>query len=471
MNKKIIFILNFLVISGAVFASTRDYFDSKKIQNYYDTQQPQTAEYYNDLLKGKSILDLSFDEWFYGPNAFADAYYWRSKADEHGIIPKLSYIGNFAGNPSGGMTRGVSNTSSLGLDLGIQLDKLFNEAALSSWSIGNSWSYRWGESLTERRIGNVFNVQQDYGSQTLMLNSIFAQYKSKIFDEYTLLFKIGRFAAGENFITKPIYWMYMNNAFDGTPVGIFKQLEWSSYPSGTWAMFMQIVNEDGIYAKTGVYEILSKEQNSNKNHGMEFGFTNGLGVNVNFEIGWDINHDDSGESPGNISAGLAADWYNAKHNDNPNDYSYFNYTIYAQADYMILNLGSDNHPETPYYIQRAKNQKYRDIKGIVLWGVMQFNPNENLAYMPLFLNGGLLFNGLVPHRKDDVVVLGAAYGKFSEKLTTSERGSYEIALEANYKLQINRFMFLQPNLQYILNVKGGQYPDAIVLGMQYGINF
>ena len=78
--------------------------------------------------------------------------------------------------------------------------------------------------------------------------------------------------------------------------------------------------------------------------------------------------------------------------------------------------------------------------------------------------------GYVKSRADDVLCFGAAYGKYSSDLRDKERGSYEIALELNYKFQINRFSFLQPNIQYIINTKGGEYPNALVLGMQFGLN-
>lgn len=90
--------------------------------------------------------------------------------------------------------------------------------------------------------------------------------------------------------------------------------------------------------------------------------------------------------------------------------------------------------------------------------------------MPYFANGGILFNAPFKSRADDVLCFGAAYGKYSADLRDKERGSYEIALELNYKLQINRFSFLQPNIQYIINTKGGEYPNALVLGMQFGLN-
>ena len=146
----------------------------------------------------------------------------------------------------------------------------------------------------------------------------------------------------------------------------------------------------------------------------------------------------------------------------------FNYTVYIQADYMVWNLGQVKTAK-PRYIVR-KGDRYRDLRGIVLWGAVQYNPNDDVAYMPFFANGGVLFNAPFKSRADDVLCFGIAYGKYSGKLRDYEKNSYEMVLELNYKIQVNRFMFVQPNIQGIINPKGGKYSDAMVLGIQFGFN-
>ena len=456
------------VLSEAIL---QDRFMSEHLDDNSDIPRALTAEYYDNILKDKPFYDMTYKEWFNGPYATGDFFGARSHLEEYGFVPVVSYTGNLAGNPTGGMRQGVTNTSSVNLGFGVNLDTLTGLDSLSGWSIANTWVWRFGESLTKSYIGNAFNVQQNYGSQTMRLYSFFLQYDGKILDDLNLRLKIGRFGAGDNFLSKPIYWMYMNNAMDGNPVGIFKQMRWSAYPSGTWAACAKIFSDDGVYFKAGVYQINSDEMDSMHNHGMDMSFSNALGVNANFEVGWDFNHDDSGKSPGNISAGFAADWYSAAHMDDPLATSPFNCTMYFQADYLIYNMGFHPDSDRPDYIQRAPDQKYRDLRGVVLWGVVQYDPYENLAEMPVFINGGVLLNGLIPYRKDDVICFGAAYGKFSDKLGDPvSRGSYEVILEANYKVQINRFMYVQPDFQYVINPGGGKYSDAFVIGMQFGIN-
>lgn len=472
MNLKKISILVFCLFSVTGFAQQQEFF-SESVYDV-DSEMPlERSKSYYDKLHMQEVYPpfYQFDNWFDGPYALADWGGTRTYLENNGIVPVITYLGNFAANPSGGAHKGATNTSSVNLGVGFDLYKMTKIKALENWSLVNTWVWRFGNSLTTDFIDNEFNVQQNYGSQTMRMQSLFLSYSTDILDGGNFMIKFGRIAAGDNFMTKPIYWLYMNNAIDGNPVGVFKQTKFSAYPGSTWGIMTRIRSGEGYYFKTGVYQINNDEQDSSSMHGLDFSFDGALGVNANFELGWDINHDDSTLSPGNISVGLVADWYSAPHLDNPLETSHFNPVIYVQADYMILNMGLTDR-SNPRAIKRSdRGDLYRDLRGLVLWGVLQYAPEENLARMPWFVNGGLLFNAPFASRPDDVLCFGVAYGKYSSSLTTPERGSYEIMTELNYKYQVNRFFFVQPDVQFIINTKGGEHPNALVLGMQFGMIF
>jgi len=466
--KKLLLSAAFAASISALQAAGRDFFQDPTYDP--DTGMPiaQGPDYYDKIVKEKYIWDLTLDEWFNGPYATGGWCGARSQLEDNGVVPVLNYIGNFATNPTGGRARGATVTSSVNLGLGVDLYKVTGIKELNGWSLSGTFVWRFGNSLTKDYIGNEFNVQQNYGSQNIRLQSLFANYTKDFLDDTRFIFRFGRLAAGDTFLTKPIYWLYQNNAFDGNPVGIFKQMSWSAYPGATWGAFTSVKRSEGQYVKAGVYQINSPKQDSMDMHGFDWSFEEALGVNADFELGWDINHDDSGLSPGNVSAGLAADWYDSPYFSNPAVNSTFSYTVYVQADYMIWNMGSVKGNE-PYYIPR-KDEAYRDLRGLVAWFVAQYNPYEETALMPFFVNGGLLFNAPFTSRADDVICFGVAYGKYSDKLSGIRCDSYETVFELNYKFQINRFAFVQPNVQYILKPSGGEYPNAVVIGMQFGLN-
>ena len=469
-NTKLLLALSVIFAGAAAFANNREYFSVDRYDSRTHMPRAIAKDYSDGYYREYDIHEMDAERWFDGPYATGHWFDVRNFLEDVGIVPNLSYMGNFAANPVGGMRRGVAVSSSFNLGYGIDLEKITGSGALSGWSFNNTWVWRFGDSLTQKYVDNQFNAQQNFGSQTIMLQSLYLSWSGKVFDDANLMVKFGRIAAADNFLTKPIYWLYQNNAIDGTPVGVFNQTRFSAYPGSTWGAMMQL-DKGGYYGKLGVYQINSAQQDDPSEHGFDWSFTKADGVNANVELGWNINHDDSGKSPGNISVGAVLNWYSAPHLDDPNVNSHFNPSFYIQADYMIWNMGFPSRSD-PRTIRRSSAEDvYRDLRGLVLWGVFQYAPYDELAKMPYFVNGGLLFNAPFESRPDDVLVFGVAYGKYSNKLTTPERNSYEMMLELNYKVQVNRFFFVQPGVQYIINTKGGQHPNALILGCQFGMAF
>lgn len=456
-----------LLLAADCFSARRNYF----LDDTFDanTEEPvaHAATYRDRIGTRKYPWDMSFEDWFNAPYAMPMRRY---VLEDRGVVPTVSYLGNFASNPVGGRTRGATVASNVNMDLGIDFGKLTRLKALDGLSLAGTWSWRFGDNLSREYVNNNFTVQQVYGDPVMRWQALYLSYNKDISDDWSVFLKLGRFAAGDNFCASPIYWLYQNNAFDGNPVGIFKQQRWSAYPAGTWAAFAHLEHSGGQYVRAGVYKINTAEQDSPSEHGLDWSFA-GDGVNANFEVGWDFNHDDSQRNPASISAGVALDWYNVPYVYSAATAATFSYTVYVRGDYMLWNLGNPKL-SSPHgsYITRNTSSSYRDLRGLIVWGVVQFNPNEDTAEMPVFVNGGLIFNAPFESRADDVLCFGVAYGKFSDKLVDARRNSHEFALELNYKFQVNRFFFVQPNVQGILNTNGGEYPDALVLGLQFGLN-
>ena len=404
-------------------------------------------------------------EWWHGEYATGDWFGLRTTLADHGITPSLGYSGNFAANPVGGHSQGAAHSASFHLAYAIDFAKLFKNDALNGLTLGNTWVWRFGDSLTHERLGNAFTVQQNYGNQTIRMQSLFLQYYTDV-SWGQLRFKAGRFAAGDEFMTHYYNWLYQNNAIDGNPVGVFYQTRWSAYPAGAWAALLETRTHDGKYVRAGVYQLNTDAQDSEKRHGLDWSFR-GLGVNLNVEAGWDINHDDSGKAPSSFSFGLVSDWYNAPRLDDPDATRRYNCTLYAQGDCMLYNQGLP----TNFDSRKNSDDAYKYLRGLSLWGVVQYAPREDLAKMPLFLNGGLFYRGLLPQRESDLLCFGLAYGHFSRKLTDDRRNRFETMLELNYKYQLTRFASIQPNVQYIIKPSGGQAPNALVLGVQYAVTF
>ena len=93
--------------------------------------------------------------------------------------------------------------------------------------------------------------------------------------------------------------------------------------------------------------------------------------------------------------------------------------------------------------------------------------------------GGLIYKGLVPGRDNDTTAVQMSYAKYSDKLKESQQSAgstspqqYEIALEFTHKIMITKWMYMQPDIQYIVQPGGtGNTADAMVIGFQSGLTF
>lgn len=179
---------------------------------------------------------------------FGDWNGLRTRLEDAGFTPTLSFVTDIAGNPIGGKDQGVTHADNLGLDLLFDLEKL---ASLKGGSFVISMSQRSGSSLSREYIGNVFTVQQVFGGQTFHLIDV--AYQQKLLDD-RFEFRIGRIAAGDDFLVSPYDYLFMQNGFDGNPVGIFLNSPgMTAYPNATWGALLKAKPTERIYIMSGVY--------------------------------------------------------------------------------------------------------------------------------------------------------------------------------------------------------------------------
>jgi carbohydrate-selective porin OprB len=107
-----------------------------------------------------------------------------------------------------------------------------------------------------------------------------------------------------------------------------------------------------------------------------------------------------------------------------------------------------------------------------------FDPDQKIALR--------LFNDLqllkAPDRALQLVettfMLSLIYGHFSRDYAKSQiaKGnggpSYEAVVEFGHRVQATKFLFVQPDFQWVIRPSGtGRYPNAIAAGAEMGITF
>jgi porin len=99
--------------------------------------------------------------------------------------------------------------------------------------------------------------------------------------------------------------------------------------------------------------------------------------------------------------------------------------------------------------------------------------------LPFYFHTGLVYRGLIPTRDNDQLMAAFGLGQYSfyniEAL--QDRGNvnqpnYTAVLEVDYRLQINKWAYVQPYIQYIIQPNGtGAIENATILGFMTGITF
>ena len=160
--------------------------------------------------KFKNDLNLPYGE----RHLTGDPDQYRTKLTETGITPSVTYVTDTVGNPFGGVRQGITYCDNIGLNIDFDLQKL---VGMPGAKINISGSWRNGTSLSNDYIENAFNVQQVFGGQTYKLVDLY--FQQSLWDD-RFNYRLGRIAMGDEFLSSPLYWNYVNNGFDGNPVAI-----------------------------------------------------------------------------------------------------------------------------------------------------------------------------------------------------------------------------------------------------------
>jgi porin len=135
----------------------------------------------------------------------------------------------------------------------------------------------------------------------------------------------------------------------------------------------------------------------------------------------------------------------------------------------------------------AEQQLYRPRggdaeSGVSVYGRISASPSDR-NLIDFYVDGGVIFAGLVPHRPDDKFGVGVVYSRFSDSIQAFDRDvarfsgqpgtlrDFELNVELNYQYQVVPGWLVQPNLQFIAHPSGDASRDAIVVGARSFVHY
>ena len=389
----------------------------------------------------------------------------REELANEGVVFSSTFTTDVLGNVSGGMRQGARFDSSTGWDVNFDLEKF---AGLIGTQFHISGLWRAGQNLSKAVIGNDLVVSTIYGNEQFRFYFL---YLEKDLLDKRLNIRFGRIAAGDDFASSPLYGIYVSNAVDGVPISIPINMFFSVYATATWGARAKYYIDKDFYILSGIYDGDSAVSR-NDMYGFDFSMRLKQGLAFAQELAYAPDKGVGPEGlPGHYKGGI---YYNgAVKRDLYSDINgnscavtgldrkkhIGDYNLYIHADQMI------------YREKGTKDQ------GLTPLAVAAIGPDD-INKFPFFIMGGLVYKGLVPKRDDDVTGFEIVYAKYSDKIKESQVSvgsstqKYEMMFEFTHKIMITKWMYMQPDLQYIISPGGtGDIDDALVLGFQFGLTF
>lgn len=152
--------------------------------------------------------------------------------------------------------------------------------------------------------------------------------------------------------------------------------------------------------------------------------------------------------------------------------------VYYDSERLTeLSTGENAHGTWGAYVlgqQMLYSENSNYTEGLSAYAALSYGP-EDLNKITFMAAGGLSYQGALPGRPLDIFAFNFAYGLFSDDLNEFNRDNgdpvqdYELVLELNYRVQIAHWLYLQPDLQVVINPDGRKdVDDALVLGFAVG---
>ena len=383
------------------------------------------------------------------------------------------YVAEFAGNSSGGLSRGTAYASEL------MVSGTFDLARLAGPGLGTArviLTAREGSSLSANAIGNIFTVQEIYGDgltprlTELSYDQPFAGGKADLY--------AGRINSENDFAASSAYWggialycAYQNNAVCGTPIAAPIDSGYVAYPTSVWGARLKVHPSAWFYAEAGAYEV--NPELALRGNGFRLGTNGDTGTFLPLEIGL-TQTDASGNAEGNVKAG-----------------GYYDTSLAPTAQSQLSHfLANDNPalavvPDDTYrgrfgfwllFDKLISGSAAAHRRGVALFGAVEYGDPQT-SELSVFADGGVIAHGTFAGRDDDTVSLGFAYTDLNPRLraleTSLQNSGFTVPITSQEKvLELNYgtgppWLVLRPGVQYVINPSGEKaIPNALVWALQ-----
>jgi len=385
----------------------------------------------------------------------------RNTLHDKGIDIVGHYVDEFAGNPIGGVSKGVDDAREINVVATFDLDRLLGmKDSLFTMVILK----RSGTSLSVGKVHNLGSIQEIWGGGLDYRLSEMSY--TKTFSKSDTQIKVGWAPPGNDYATDPLNCDYMNNVFCGHTIGLSNNNNFRNYPTGKWGARIRQWLTRKIYGQIGIYR--GNPNDGPHGKGFDTNFS-GKGMLLPVEVGWKtITYN----LPAFYKVGFLLDT-----SSNPD----------VVKDIHGNNAGATGSPFlqhegrwTAYGLidHALYREKVGDAHGLTLIAALAYS-DPDTARFTYTATAGIVQQGIGTRRNDyvaigtGILVLNSRSALYREA-RIAHHGSVgppqtkETIIEADYGMQIAPWALFRPNFQYILKPGGvSNIPNAAAFGATF----
>jgi porin len=360
-----------------------------------------------------------------------------------GITAEYIYTGEVFSNVHGGLNTNRATRYRGNLDLVMNVDT----EAMDMWKGGRFFVYGnqfHGRTLTPNDVGD-FQFYSNIESNPRPNNEfqVTEFWYEHSFADGAFIIKMGKQDANADFAFVDLGGDFMNSSF-----GLIPTVPLPTWPNPGMGISAFVDLTELIHLRAGVYD---GSPTFGLPTGGQWGFSTlgDFGAMSLYELSLTPQFGRDGDLPGTYRLGS---WYHTADFDNLENGGATqisgNHGFYASGDQLLWKEpGSDDAPQ-----------------GVGVFAQFGRSPSDRNA-LDRYFGSGVTYRGPLRNRDADLIGVGIAAGSFSDPALSTER-----AVEVFYKAQINDWMVLQPDTQYIANPSGNGH-DALVVGLRTEIVF
>jgi porin len=392
---------------------------------------------------------------------------WDGFRDEmlnHGVALTPTWIGEVFGNPSGGAGRGLISDGLLNFALDIDPDRMSDSPVFDDMLIHANALYIYGASLSGSFVGDFSNTSNIAGYNSVRLQELWLQ---KQFWEKRVSVKVGNIAVDTEFFQSSSAALFINGTFGAFTFIASNVPNAPVYPLASPGVRISFTPTSRFYVMAGVFGLDNgSDPTINNKNGDRFALNAASGMLVMSEAGYLVN-----QSPND--RGLQGTYRIGSWLDTGNFQTFDSQANQARHTGFLQSGGAD------YGVYGVMDQQIylHGAQAISLF-VRSGGAPSNTNFVDYYAEGGFNFTGFVPGRFNDVAGIAVARSHVSNNFSDAsvlEGGlpyTAETVIEATYKVQLNLWWTVQPDIQYIITPSGSQYShNATVLGLRSSIAF